>query len=176
MCQDDDYLIIPEVIHTLHAELLTRRVPSTIHLLPAHEHLSTSLREVHVASDGGAAVPAIHTGFAWLGHGAMLHSSEAVDFLNLMRALEASDDEMKMADNYYTILGNRVPEAWFDQGVELGGGEPFTVGPEGDERNNRHIVSESYLELRIIETERIDTSGPGSRVPHFHCCGGVCEF
>lgn len=48
---------------------------------------------------------------------------------------------MKMADNYYTILSNRVPEVWFDQGVELGGGQPFTVGVEGDERNDRHVVS-----------------------------------
>ena len=45
-----------------------------------------------------------------------------------------------MADNYYTILGNRVPEIWFDHGIELGGGKPFTVGSEGDERNNRHMV------------------------------------
>ena len=47
---------------------------------------------------------------------------------------------MKMADNYYTILSNRVPEVWFDQGIELGGGEPFTVGVEGNERNAKHIV------------------------------------
>ena len=71
----------------------------------------------------------------------MLHRTEAVDFLALMGALHASDEEMKMADNYFTILRNRVPEIWFDQGVELGGGQPFTVGVEGDERNIRHIVS-----------------------------------
>ena len=94
---------------------------------------------MHVPS-AGAAQPAIHTGFAWLGHGAFLHRSEAVDFLHLMRLLKTSDPEMQMADNYYTVLGNRVPEMWFDQGVELGGGQPFTVGTEGDERNNRHIV------------------------------------
>lgn len=46
-----------------------------------------------------------------------------------------------MADNYYTILSNRIPEIWFDQSIELGGGQPFTVGSEGDERNNRHMVS-----------------------------------
>ena len=139
--QDDDYLVIPEVIHTLHAAIVSSPVPHTIHLLPAHEHLSTSLREIHVQNDPGAALPEIHTGFAWLGHGTMLHRSEAVDFLKLMRRLKTSEAEMKMADNYYTILGNRVPEVWFDQGIELGGGEPFTVGTEGEERNNRHIVS-----------------------------------
>ena len=31
---------------------------------------------------------------------------------------------------------------WFDQGYELGGGQPFTVGTEGDLRNQRHIVSQ----------------------------------
>ena len=45
-----------------------------------------------------------------------------------------------MADNYFTILSNTFTETWFDQGVELGGGRPFTVGVEGDERNNQHIV------------------------------------
>ena len=46
-----------------------------------------------------------------------------------------------MADNYFTILSNNIPERWFDGGVELGGGQAFTVGQEGEERNNRHIVS-----------------------------------
>ena len=138
LVQDDDYLIVPEVLHTLHAAITQSAVPRTIHLLPAHEHLSTSLRELHVSTSPQSTLPAIHTGFAWLGHGAMLHRSEVTDFLALMRALHATEPEMKMADNYYTILGNRVPEAWFDQGIELGGGQPFTVGTEGDERNNRH--------------------------------------
>ena len=63
-----------------------------------------------------------------------------MDFLALMRELNTTDEEMKMADNYYTILSNRIPEFWFDQGVELGGGQPFTVGSQGEERNNKHIV------------------------------------
>lgn len=71
-----------------------------------------------------------------------MHRAEVVEFLELMKQLNVSEEEMKMADNYYTILSNRVPEVWFDQGIELGGGRPFTVGVEGDERNNRHIVSE----------------------------------
>jgi len=36
-----------------------------------------------------------------------------------------------MADNFYALLSNRVQEIWFDQGVELSGGEPFTVGGKG---------------------------------------------
>ena len=139
--QDDDYLVTPEVLHTAHAAIANSKVPRTIHLLPSHEHLNTSVKELHINTPPDAALPAIHTGFAWLGHGAMLHRSEAVDFLKLLRTLCAPDEEMKMADNYYTVLGNRVPEVWFDQGIELGGGQPFTVGTEGDERNNRHIVS-----------------------------------
>jgi hypothetical protein len=55
--------------------------------------------------------------------------------------LNVSEDEMKMADNFYTLLSNRVQEIWFDQGVELGGGEAFTVGEQGTERNRRYIVS-----------------------------------
>ncbi len=67
--------------------------------------------------------------------------SMASNFISLLRHLNATEETMKMADNYFTILMNIVPETWFDQGVELGGGQPFTVGIEGDERNNRHIVS-----------------------------------
>ena len=114
--------------------------PHTIHLLPPHEHLTTSLREVHLKSVDPDRLSTIHTSPAWLGHGAALHRSEAIDFLQLLRHLNASIQGMKMADNYYTTLGNRVPEIWFDQGIELGGGQPFTVGSEGDERNNRHMV------------------------------------
>lgn len=54
---------------------------------------------------------------------------------------------MKMADNFYAILSNEYSEIWFDQGVELGGGEAFTVGVEGDERNRRYIVSISTFNL-----------------------------
>ena len=127
------------MVRALHARILDAREPRSIHVLPPHEHLSSTLQITHVPGHNGQRP--VHTGFAWLGHGAMLHRTEAVDFLALMGALNASDEEMKMADNYFTILRNRVPEIWFDQGVELGGGQPFTVGVEGDERNIRHIVS-----------------------------------
>lgn len=133
--------MLPEVIQSLHAAIRQRQRPHTIHLLPAHEHLSSSLRQTFVHNEASP-TKSIHTGFAWLGHGAIMHRAEVVEFLELMKQLNVSEEEMKMADNYYTILSNRVPEVWFDQGIELGGGQPFTVGVEGDERNNRHIVSE----------------------------------
>lgn len=65
----------------------------------------------------------------------------ASDFISLLRRLNVTEDTMRMADNYFTILMNTIPETWFDQSVGLGGGQPFTVGVEGDEMNNRHVVS-----------------------------------
>jgi hypothetical protein len=58
-----------------------------------------------------------------------------------MTLLNASAEDLRMADNYFTLLSNTFPEIWFDQGIELGGGQPFTVGEEGNERNRKHIVS-----------------------------------
>lgn len=124
---------MPEIIRTLHARVL-RTPDHSIHLLPPHEVLSTQLRTT-VTPDG------VHTSFAWLGHGTILPRAGAVDFLALLHHLNASEDEMKMADNYFTILNNRIPEVWFDQGIELGGGQPFTVGMDGDERNKIHIIN-----------------------------------
>jgi len=54
-----------------------------------------------------------------------------------------------MADNYCTILRNDFAEIWHDQGIELGGGQPFTVGMEGEQRNVLHIVSALCLLLPI---------------------------
>jgi hypothetical protein len=125
---------MPEIIRTLHARIL-ETPDHSIHLLPPHEVLSTQLRTT-VTSDS------VHTSSAWLGHGTILPRTGAADFLALLHHLNASEDEMKMADNYFTILNNRFPEVWFDQGIELGGGQPFTVGVEGNERNKIHIVSE----------------------------------
>lgn len=136
--QDDDYIVLPEVIYSLHARMAGLHTSHAIHLLPPHEHLRSFLSTVHVPTGDGNR--SIHTGFAWLGHGSMLHRTEASEFLSLMQILDASEEQMEMADNYFTILSNRVPEVWFDQGLELGGGQPFTVGVEGDERNNLHIV------------------------------------
>jgi hypothetical protein len=138
MIQDDDYIVYPEIIQTLRARVTDpRRVSTTgIHLLPPHEHLSSSLRVLSTPSH-------IHTSFAWLGHGALIPRSQAIAFLTLMSplCLNVSEDDMKMADNFYTVLSNTVQEIWFDQGLELSGGEPFTAGSEGLERNRKFIVS-----------------------------------
>lgn len=131
----------PEIIKALSARIVDpERASSTgIHLLPPHEHLSSSLRIINSQNPAKA----IHTSFAWLGHGALIKRFHAREFLSLMgpTQLYASDDEMKMADNFYTILANEVAEIWFDHGIELSGGEAFTIGTEGLERNRRYIVS-----------------------------------
>ena len=138
--QDDDYLIRPEIIQSLQAHMAAPDASRVIHLLPPHEHLSTTLRETDVPSSHNRQLSGIQTSFAWLGYGTMLNRSEAQSFLKLMRYLDVPPDEMKMADNFFTILSNRVPEVWHDQGFELGGGQPFTVGSEGDDRNKKYIV------------------------------------
>ena len=145
--QDDDYLILPEII-----EALTRRMntvtdaPSSIHLLPPHEMLSSTLRTVTV-------YPRIRTTFAWLGYGTIMKQSLAVQFLALLNRLNLSDEQHKMADNYFTILRNELPERWFDSEMHLDGGQPFTVGPEGQERNNRHIVCQINIFSFLLEIE-----------------------
>lgn len=131
--KDDDYLVLPQIIRTL-GYRIEESPQTTFHLLPAHEHLSTRLRTV-ITPFG------VHTGFAWLGYGAMVSQKHVLDFISLLRFLDLPQDELIMADNYFTILSNQIPEIWFDHGIEVGGGVPFTVGQEGHERNQRHIVS-----------------------------------
>jgi hypothetical protein len=135
--QDDDYLILPEVIQTLHTRITELERLSALHLLPPHERLSSDLRAMYTSDLDGN----LHTSFAWLGHGTMMHRSLASEFLSLMQVLEFSKEETKMADNYFSVLKNYPSETWFDQGIELGGGQAFTVGSEGHERNKKHIVS-----------------------------------
>ncbi|KAI0800750.1 hypothetical protein C8Q74DRAFT_1454356 [Fomes fomentarius] len=145
--QDDDYLIRSEIIQSLYARITETQASRAIHLLPPHEHLSTTLREIHVPAQDRSHLSDVHTSFAWLGHGTMLRRSEAQSFLSFLRYINATSEDMKMADNFFTILSNRVPEIWFDQGFELGGGQPFTVGSEGDERNKNYILrAAKYLE------------------------------
>ena len=103
----------------------------------------------------------LHTSFAWLGHGAIMHRSQAEDFLSLLYQLNVTNEELKMADNYFSILSNTPAEVWFDQGIELGGGQPFTVGTEGESRNRRHIVSSRINALMLI----IDQSAGPSCTP-----------
>ena len=102
--------------------------------MPAQLHLHSRLRTVYNANLG------ISTSFAWLGYGTFVRRQHVVEFLDLLDQLQLSDEERKMADNYYTILMNRIPEIWFDHSIELSGGQAFTVGEEGDARNERHIV------------------------------------
>ena len=133
--QDDDYLILPEVIQTLHTRVIEHERPSAVYLLPPHERLSSDLRAMYTHNRS------LHTSFSWLGHGTMMHRSLASDFLLLLQALDVPKEDVKMADNYFTILRNHPPETWFNQGIELGGGQAFTVGYEGHERNKKYIVS-----------------------------------
>lgn len=116
----------------------------------------------------------IHASFAWLGHGSIIRRSQAVEFLALMAHLEVSDDEMKMADNYFTILSNTFAEIWFDQGLELGGGQPFTVGSEGDIRNNRHIVRPVPFVSRNFAQSHSRGADSGCTVPGFH--PNLCRY
>ncbi|KAI5836061.1 hypothetical protein K523DRAFT_400368 [Schizophyllum commune Tattone D] len=156
--QDDDYIVWPSVIQSLHARIASSDVRG-VHLLPPHEHLSSTLQTI-------VAPPNIHTDFAWLGHGAIIRKSVCAEFLSLLDYLEVNDEQRKMADNYYTILSNAFTEKWFDQGYELGGGQPFTVGTEGDLRNQRHIASATQLLDQLFAGE----ASPCARgVPYVDC-------
>ncbi|KAJ7597419.1 hypothetical protein C8J56DRAFT_319097 [Mycena floridula] len=171
--QDDDFLVLPPMIHALHSRISS--TPSGIYLLPSYEMLSTSLRNIRVNSS-------IHTGFSWLGHGAMLHRSTVVEFLELLAQLNLTASDLKMADNYFSILANVFPEVWFDQGIELGGGEPFTVGVQGDEHNRKHIIHALELLERIIdeknETVPYVSFSPdiGPCISRAPCCSTRCIF
>lgn len=70
-------------------------------------------------------------------------------FLSLIDYMNFSGEERKMADNYFTFLRNDFPEIWHDQGIELGGGQPFTVGTEGEQRNRMHMVSVFHLVTHV---------------------------
>ncbi|KAI9444735.1 hypothetical protein H4582DRAFT_1806162 [Lactarius indigo] len=159
--QDDDYLILPEVIHTLHARVTELRGPSAVHLLPPHERLSSDLRAVYA----GNSTNALHTSFSWLGHGTMMRRSLASEFLSLLQILNLSNEEVKMADNYFTILRNYPPETWFDQGIALGGGQAFTVGSEGHERNKKHILRACYYLDAVLGSEVYRGRAAGGKHP-----------
>ncbi|KAH7104942.1 hypothetical protein BKA62DRAFT_691182, partial [Auriculariales sp. MPI-PUGE-AT-0066] len=136
--QDDDYLVLPRSIHTLHDYIQSNTNISSVHLLPPHEYLTTTLRTI-TSLDG-----TIHTGFAWLGHGTIMRSSTAVDFIGLLAQLNLTPTEMLMADNYFTVLSNTYPQVLEDIGIPLDGTGAFTVGVAGDERNWFHINRALY--------------------------------
>jgi len=146
--QDDDFLILPEIIRALSLRANNRNI-SAIHLQPPDEMLTSQLRSIEISDK-------IQTTFAWLGYGTIIQRSRAIEFLSLLKELDLTDEEHKMADNYFTILRNEIPERWFDQGIELGGGQPFTVGTAGEARNLRHIVRS----LRYLVIEYADSNTP----------------
>ncbi|KAI5121296.1 hypothetical protein M0805_003765 [Coniferiporia weirii] len=155
--QDDDYLVRPEIIRNMHKAISQSSTIQSLHLLPAHEHLLSCLRTVTTIDNY------ITTTFTWLGYGTYLKRSSVKDFLRLLHDLKLTDEETKMADNYFTIFSNRQKrdEVWFDHGIELGGGQPFTMGAEGDARNDRHMTQAlSYLSSSVSDRGGIAANNP----------------
>lgn len=108
---------------------------SGIYLAPPHEGLTTHFRTTVVGN--------VHMSFAWLGYGSLIPRKHILDFLELMQSLTMPDEEQKMADNYFSVFRNEPPEIWIATNpalTEIGGGQAFTAGQEGDDRNNHHIV------------------------------------
>lgn len=149
----------------MHSRIKLSEFPKSIHLLPPHEHISS------VSLTGHSFDGRIHTRFAWLGHGTIMHRELSESFLSLIDDLNLSDEERKMSDNYFTILRNDFTEIWHHQGIELGGGQPFTVGTEGEQRNVLHIVSAFYLFVPI-SLETIQGRGLGYLDKFLDSAGG----
>ena len=139
--QDDDFLINRSILHALHHHIHEQPGPHRqIHLLPPSDHLGTTLQTVSVPNH-------ITTSPAWLGYGTMLTRATAVSFLELLHDPEHgfTADEKRMADNYFTILRNHIPEVWMYSTHSLDPSAAFTVGTEGDERNYKYTVCASQL-------------------------------
>ncbi|KAG8737665.1 hypothetical protein FRC10_007946 [Ceratobasidium sp. 414] len=168
LVQDDDYLVSAEAIQALRAYSRLNQATGDqypIHLLPPHEHLSTTIRT--------RATDKYTASFAWLGHGTLLTKTHARDFLSLLRTVsDGRDDVMKMADNFFSILFNRRAEIWMDPGrhFEAGQDKAFTTGVEGDERNWHYIarsllaqkIAEEYLESIAVRPELVPDNGFGA--------------
>ncbi|CAE6515578.1 unnamed protein product [Rhizoctonia solani] len=136
LVQDDDYLVSAESIKALRKYVARYNTQHPIHLLPPHEHLSTTLRTLthspsHIAS------------FAWLGHGTLLTKSQASAFLDVLRTESGGQEHvMQMADNFFSVLLNRGADVWVDRGLHLGGEEvAFTA------------IAEKYLEGIVSRSE-----------------------
>ncbi|KAG9122143.1 hypothetical protein FRC07_001604 [Ceratobasidium sp. 392] len=158
LVQDDDYLVSAEAIRALRVYAKLNQTDDhqyPIHLLPPHEHLSTTIRTRKTNKYTAS--------FAWLGHGTLLTKTHARSFLNLLRTVSNNrEDVMKMADNVFSIMLNRRAEIWIDPGkhFEAGQDRAFTVGAEGDERNWRYIkLAEEYLEHITSRPELVPDSG-----------------
>ncbi|KAF8581207.1 hypothetical protein K439DRAFT_1354758 [Ramaria rubella] len=188
--QDDDYITRPEILRNIHASFLlaafTARSPSAIILLPSHDHLETELLDVSVPYPGPR-TGLVYTSFACLGHGTFLLQSQAAAYLSLLHDLKLSEEEMNIADNYFTLLNARSPRIWLTHTIELSDASstaPFTVGVEGTERNWRHIEHAMvYLNTALLRdagalsTDDIRPSGPGaSRIYTAPCIQDACTI
>ncbi|KAF5352743.1 hypothetical protein D9756_005918 [Leucocoprinus leucothites] len=157
--QDDDYFVQPSIIRTMRARM-SETTGTSLHLLPSHEMLYSRLSTIEVE-------PTIRTLFAWLGYGTMTRRSEVQEFMGLLETLNATEDVLRMSDNYFTVLSNRLPELWFDQNYELGGGTPFTVGTVGEERNNLYIMDAGSIldSLAMQSSQALDKDYPYISLP-----------
>ncbi|CAE6537408.1 unnamed protein product [Rhizoctonia solani] len=145
LVQDDDYLVSVESIKALRRYAARYNTQHPIHLLPPHEHLSTTLRTLTLS-------PSHVASFAWLGHGTLLTRSHARAFLDVLRTESRGQEHiLQMADNFFSVLLNRGADVWVDRGLHLGGEEvAFTVGADGDARNWYYIaIAEKYLEAIV---------------------------
>jgi hypothetical protein len=146
--KDDDYLIHPPTLRTLRSQITS----NPIHLLPPLPHLQTSLQGSH----------------AWLGYGTLLPRSLVISFRHLMEDhLKVSEEELKMSDNYFSILRGDSPHTWLAEPIELGDGVgigegkegsdestvAFSVGEEGEIRNQEYFVS-------IFEIDAFSSASP----------------
>ncbi|CAK5275726.1 unnamed protein product [Mycena citricolor] len=167
--QDDDYIVKPEIIRAVSSRIADQ----DIFLNPPEERLSSQWLSIMS--------PPTTFGFSWLGYGSMLLRRHAAAFLQLMDDLQMPDEERKMADNYYTILRNRMPEIWVGSAHPLTNESAFTVGEEGQARNRDHINrAVRYLDTLVANrTERpyfslsFTTPEPRTLV-HTPCQTGTC--
>lgn len=137
-------MIPPHILHTMARRIVDLRDQmATLHLLPPEDHLKSILSTISHGID-------IQASFAWFGYGAMVSRIAVTEFVALMNdsgwETPFSEDEKRMADNYFTILSNRIPEIWVDKGHPLGHENAFTVGAEGDDRNWKYIVSATAIQ------------------------------
>ncbi|KAJ7742445.1 hypothetical protein DFH07DRAFT_836493 [Mycena maculata] len=173
--QDDDYLVKPEVIRSLRSRIDNQ----DIFHLPPDEVLSSRLLSINSSF--------VHFAFSWLGYGALIHRHNAASFLSLLGRLGVSQEEIKMADNYYSILSNSFPEIWIGAPIALFGGGDFTVGEEGVARNRKHIAAAAkYLDAIVTDTNSssnpewpyvsLKTSPPKPGLERSPCLGRLCIF
>jgi len=144
-------------------------------MLPPDELLSSHLRQISSPDGRLHAIP------AWLGYGTLISRERAVRFLETFLSLEQNPESIQMADNFYSILSNTIPELWFGQETELGLGQPFTAGTSGDDRNWRYMEAAKSLLEKTLNTlegpmQFIDKAiyWPQSRIWRAPCRNQLC--